>query len=269
MHAFESILIKKYKKLNQSQWIEIIKIMEKESIEGKYYRDYVGGTREQYLFIGLNIDQKLMNEFLIPFDLKDPDRLDVTFYTPLLEHVVETMEKAYEKYKVPKWKEFLEMWNTNRKEIINPNYREETNKAGIYGTPFPECPWIQSSNPLHNGLNSLEHLIFDKTIWYPVFLVNIDLDDKYFFEKGAVKEAESDNKDSDEYSKKLLNVSHFTLDMVLEMFDINESPRTSLLAPGWPIDLLKMNWDVNPKWFPKFMKSQGYIKKYLPRSIEI
>jgi len=123
MDTRESIFIKKYKIFNRDTWGNLVRIMEQRSIEGEYKREYIDGSVDHFLFIALNIGQELMDEYLRPKKDVKHDILDEIFYTPLLHHVVEVLEKANERHTISKWDEFLKMWQEKRKEIINPSYR--------------------------------------------------------------------------------------------------------------------------------------------------
>jgi len=72
-----------------------------------------------------------------------------------------------------------------------------------------------------------------------------------------------------QHSINMLKAAHFTLGMVLELYGDSEPQHYSLVAPGWPVDLLRSIWNVNPAWFPPMMVSQAALRRYLPLQIDI
>ena len=268
----EAIAIKKYIAMTEAQWQEVITILENKSARGVYCREYSDKTRAHFLFVGFTIDQKIIDDIMSVEDTYPIDRLDIVFYTPLLQHFADVLRTAYGVYHIKKWADYLEMWDNNRKELINPQYQQELTEASIRGTRRPNYPWFVSSRHMDGNFRSLSDFPFKETGWYPIFLFNVCPGDQYLFEKGAVVESAT-HLDLRELitqnEASILKVSHFVLYAVSQLYGQIDWPHFSLVAPGWPIDLLKSDWTSDPKWFPKFMESQAFLLRRMPWSISL
>jgi hypothetical protein len=276
----ESLLIKKYKTLNRAVWQELIGTLEQRSIEGRIFNDlpkaiYTHLTEDQriyHFFMGLTMDEAIIREYLTPSNPKDGYASDSGFYLPLLNQLVPKIEKAHNIHQVEKFGKFLELWHNHPEQVINPNYQAQSFKASVYGTERPEYPWISSSTSLAGNLRKLESLIFEDTGWYPRFLVNISVEDKYVLEKGSIDDSSARNLGEGligQYDADMLKISHFVIHMLNQLYGDTSLEIYSLLSPGWPIDLLKSDWKQNPAWFPTFFVSQAFLRRYLPLQISI
>ncbi len=276
----ESLLIKKYKTLNRVVWQELIGTIQQRSIEGKIFSDlpksiYTHLTEDKriyYFFMGLTIDEALIEKYLRYWQESDDRSLETGFYLPLLNHIISNIEKAHNIHQVERWEKFLELWHNHPEEIFNPDYQSQLREANVYETERPGCPWINSDTPLAGNLRKLESLIFEETGWYPHFLVNISVEDKYVLQKGSIDDSSAKKFGEGligEYDLKMLKISHFVIHMLNQLYGDSDMEIYSLLSPGWPIDLLKIDWKENPVWFPEHFVSQAVLKRYLPLQISI